>query len=73
VDLIEPGSTGLLAPPADPDALAASVRWLLDHPDEARRMGEAGRERVRQLFAPDRMCALIEEVYARLLGLPARQ
>ena len=71
VDLIEPGSTGLLAPPADPAALAANVRWLLDHPDEARRMGEAGRERVRQLFAPARMCALIEESYARLLGLPA--
>jgi glycosyltransferase involved in cell wall biosynthesis len=73
VDLIEPGSTGLLAPAADPGALAAGVRWLLDHPDEARRMGEAGRERVRLLFAPERMCALIEEVYARLLGLPARQ
>jgi glycosyltransferase involved in cell wall biosynthesis len=70
VDLVEPGSTGLLAPAADPEALAANVRWLLDHPDEARRMGEAGRDRVRQLFAPERMCALIEETYARLLGLP---
>ena len=70
VDLIEPGSTGLLAPPADPDALATNVRWLLDHPEEARRMGEAGRERVRRLFAPERMCAAIEDTYARLLGLP---
>jgi glycosyltransferase involved in cell wall biosynthesis len=70
VDLVEPGSTGLLAPPADPEALAANVRWLLDHPEDARRMGEAGRERVQQLFAPERMCALIEESYARLLGLP---
>jgi len=72
VDLIEPASTGLLVRPGDPEALAANVRWLLDHPDEARRMGEAGRERVRQLFAPERMCAVIEEIYARLLGLPAR-
>jgi glycosyltransferase involved in cell wall biosynthesis len=71
VDLVEPGSTGLLAPAADPDALAANVRWLLDHPDEARRMGEAGRKRVRQLFAPEGMCAQIEGTYAQLLGLPA--
>jgi glycosyltransferase involved in cell wall biosynthesis len=70
VDLVEPGATGLLAPPADPAALAANVHWLLDHPDHARRMGEAARERVRELFAPERMCALIEETYERLLGLP---
>jgi glycosyltransferase involved in cell wall biosynthesis len=71
VDLVEPGSTGLLAPPADPEALAANVRWLLDHPDAARQMGEAGRARVHQLFSPERMCGLIEDTYARLLGLPA--
>jgi glycosyltransferase involved in cell wall biosynthesis len=73
VDLVEPGSTGLLALPADPEALAANVRWLLDHPDAARRMGEAGRDRVRQLFSAERMCAVIEDTYARLLGLPANQ
>jgi glycosyltransferase involved in cell wall biosynthesis len=70
VDIVEPGSTGLLAPPAQPEALARNVVWLLEHPDEARRMGEAGRARVRPLFEPTVMCALIEETYARLLGLP---
>ena len=70
VDLVQPGSTGLLAPPADPAALASNVVWLLEHPDAARRMGEAGRERVRALFEPAAMCALIEQAYARLLGLP---
>jgi glycosyltransferase involved in cell wall biosynthesis len=71
IDLIEPGSTGLLAAPADPAALSRNVVWLLEHPDEARRMGEAGRARVGATFQPAVMCALIEEVYARLLGLPA--
>ena len=68
VDLIEPGATGLLAPAGDPAALARNVSWLLDHPAEARRMGEAGRERVRMLFAPATMCAMINETYERLLG-----
>jgi glycosyltransferase involved in cell wall biosynthesis len=68
VDLIEPGATGLLAPPRDPAALARNVSWLLDHPVEARRMGEAGRGRVRALFAPATMCAMINDTYERLLG-----
>jgi glycosyltransferase involved in cell wall biosynthesis len=70
VDLIEPGKTGLLAPPADPGALARNVVWLLEHPEEARRLGEAGRDRVRTLFDPALMCGLIEQEYARLLGVP---
>jgi glycosyltransferase involved in cell wall biosynthesis len=72
IDIVEHGSTGLLAPPADPPALARNVVWLLEHPAEARRMGEAGAARVRTLFQPAAMCALIERTYARLLGLPDR-
>lgn len=70
VDIVEPGSTGLLAPPARPEQLARNVAWLLEHPDEARRMGEAARARTRAIFEPRLMCALIEQAYARLLGLP---
>lgn len=70
VDIVEPGSTGLLAPPDDHEALAQNVVWLLDHPDEARRMGEAGRARIRGLFEPAVMCRRVEQTYARLLGLP---
>jgi glycosyltransferase involved in cell wall biosynthesis len=70
VDVVEPGATGLLSPPADPEALARNVRWLLDHPDAARTMGEAGRSRVRPLFDPEVMCRLLEKHYQRLLGLP---
>lgn len=71
-DLVEPGSTGLLSPPNDPESLARSVIWLLDHPAEARRMGQQGRDRVRSLFSPQVMCALIERSYALLLGIPDR-
>jgi glycosyltransferase involved in cell wall biosynthesis len=71
VDMVEHGSTGLLAPSAEPEALAKAVAWALEHPEEARRMGEAARRRAFAIFAPATMCALIEETYARLLGLPA--
>jgi glycosyltransferase involved in cell wall biosynthesis len=69
-DLVEPGSTGLLSPPGDPSALARNVIWLLDHPVEARRMGQQARDRVRAMFGPEAMCAEIEDAYARLLGRP---
>jgi glycosyltransferase involved in cell wall biosynthesis len=70
-DLVTAGSTGLLAPPAEPAALAACVRWLLDHPVEARRMGQQGRARVLAAFEPAAMCRLLDRAYASLLGLPA--
>jgi len=70
VDLVVPGSTGLLGTPAQPETLARNVAWLLDHPSEARRMAVAGQAWVREIFHPSLMCAMIEETYARLLGLP---
>jgi glycosyltransferase involved in cell wall biosynthesis len=68
VDVVTHGATGLLAAPRDPAGLATRVVWLLDHPDEAARMGEQARDLVRTLFAPERMCAVLDEIYSSLLG-----
>jgi glycosyltransferase involved in cell wall biosynthesis len=40
------GDAGLLVPPADPAALAAAIRRILDHPDYGRALGQRGLERV---------------------------
>jgi glycosyltransferase involved in cell wall biosynthesis len=42
--------TGLLVEPNNPDALVGAIRRLLDDPALRRRLGEAGRERVKQRF-----------------------
>jgi hypothetical protein len=68
VDVVTHGATGLLAAPRDPEGLAACVVWLLDHPEEAARMGEQARDLVRTLFAPERMCMVLDEIYSSLLG-----
>jgi glycosyltransferase involved in cell wall biosynthesis len=70
-DLVQPGSTGLLAEPADPTALARAVIWMLDHPEAAAKMGAQGRDRVRSFFGPDVMCAALDTLYCDLLGTPA--
>jgi glycosyltransferase involved in cell wall biosynthesis len=44
VEIAPPGERGLSFPPGDADALASSVARLLDDPQLARRLAEAGRE-----------------------------
>jgi glycosyltransferase involved in cell wall biosynthesis len=46
-DLIEEGVTGLRADFADTHAVARQLAWMLDHPAEAQRMGEAAAELIR--------------------------
>jgi glycosyltransferase involved in cell wall biosynthesis len=43
LEVVADGRTGRVAAPT-PDALADACAWLAAHPDEARRLGEAGRE-----------------------------
>jgi glycosyltransferase involved in cell wall biosynthesis len=69
VDLVSPGATGLLAPARAPEELAEGVCWMLDHPVEAAEIGAQARDRVRQLFTQERMCAVLDDVYSQLLGL----
>jgi glycosyltransferase involved in cell wall biosynthesis len=40
------GDAGIMVPPADADALARAITDLLDHPEKARQLGQAGYERV---------------------------
>jgi glycosyltransferase involved in cell wall biosynthesis len=40
------GVTAFSVPPGDSEALAAKIAWVLDHPDEAAKVGQAGRQRV---------------------------
>jgi len=49
-EVVADGETGFVAKPNDPPSLAEKLRWLRDHPKEARQMGEAGRRRVLSRF-----------------------
>ena len=48
---IQDGKTGLLVPPRDPHALAASLQRLLDQPELCKHMGAAARKRVEREFS----------------------
>ena len=62
------GETGLIVPPADPEALAAALRRLLDNPAERGAMGEAGRKRAQERYTIDKMADAVSEVYRAALN-----
>jgi len=72
-ELIEEGRQGLLVEPRSPEALASAVGRLLRDPDEARKLGEAGRERQQREYSLDAMVRRIEQLYDELwLASPRR-
>lgn len=66
-EIVEHGRTGLIVPPADPEALARAMAQILDREDSGRAMGEAGARRVRAQFGRDRMAEGTLEAYRRAL------
>ena len=68
VELVDDGRTGLLVPPASPEALADAILRLLWHPDEARRMAARARESARR-FSIDETAA----DYGRLFASCSRE
>lgn len=65
--VIEHERTGLLVPPGDVAALAAGLVRLLDHPEEAQLMGEAGRSRSAEGASWSTVAERTEAVYLRCL------
>ena len=49
------GETGLLVPARDPEALAAAIRWVLEHPTEAGRLADEARRRAVERYSLQRM------------------
>lgn len=61
------GETGLLAPPKDPAALAATLRTLLGNAALRARMGAAGKRRVEETFSIEQMVRKTVNVYEHVL------
>src|SRR5215216_610232 len=67
-EVVEDGVTGLLAPPADPEALATAVNELLADPERARRLGMAGRQRAVEQFSWRAVAERTAELYEQLVA-----
>lgn len=79
VEVVDSQRTGLLVPAHSPLRMAAAMQHLLAHPQRARDMGAAGRQRVEQCFSIDAMVRGFTRFYQSLqpaampLPTPVRQ
>jgi glycosyltransferase involved in cell wall biosynthesis len=68
-EIVLDGKTGFLVPPRDPGALADRIAYLLDWPEEATRMGEAGRRRIGEHFSLEIMTEKTVALYEQAILL----
>lgn len=64
--LIEQGIHGMIVPPEDPEALGEAVRFLLDNPELAARIGANARLKVQGAFGREAMVRRMEDFYQGL-------
>jgi glycosyltransferase involved in cell wall biosynthesis len=62
-EIIEDGVTGWLVEPNAPEQMAEKIQYLINHPEAARKMGKAGRERVFKHFTVEKMVTEFEALF----------
>lgn len=67
-EAIQHGETGIVVEKDDVAAMARNAVDLLEHPDEAVRLGRAGRVRALRDFTLDRYAEQYDELYDRITG-----
>jgi alpha-maltose-1-phosphate synthase len=65
-EVVADGETGLLVPPGEPAPLGAALNVLIQDPDRAEAMGQAGRKRVVAEFGWSAIAAQTAALYAEL-------
>ena len=66
-DAVEDGVTGFLVPVKDSGALAERLRWLITHPQERKKMGEAARAFAEKTFSIKEVVDIHMDIYRRVL------
>jgi colanic acid/amylovoran biosynthesis glycosyltransferase len=66
-ELVEDGMTGRLVPERDENALVEAILDLHDHPERARALGQAGRQRVQEDFTVQGNAALLVSLFREAL------
>jgi glycosyltransferase involved in cell wall biosynthesis len=64
-EIVDDGVTGFVVPPNDETSLRAKLVWLRDHPEAARTMGAAARQRVLEKFTWSKVVRSCLDIYAQ--------
>ena len=66
-EVVEPSRCGLLVDPAQPDEIARAMEYLIEHPDEARQMGDNGRRAVLEQYNWEQESRKLLQIYETVL------
>lgn len=66
-DIVKPYETGLLVNPKDPDDLAKAINWMIEHPAEAKKMGNKGMDLVRKMLNIEETSTKIYKIYKKIV------
>jgi len=72
-EVVEPSRCGLIVDPSRPEEIAEAMTYLIEHPDEARAMGERGLRAVRERYNWEGQSVQLCRIYEVLLGTTGGQ
>jgi len=64
--IVETARCGLLVNPLDPESIAAAMRWVLSHREEAQAMGDRGRQAVVEQYHWEKELPKLLDLYSAL-------
>lgn len=67
-EIVEGSRCGICVDPLDPDDIAGAINWIIDHPDEAKKMGDNGRKAVEKKYNWELEEEKLLSLYGELLG-----
>jgi len=67
-EIVEGNNCGICVNPLDPKDIAEAIKYLIEHPDEERKMGENGRKAVLEKYNWQKEGEKLIELYEKLLG-----
>jgi glycosyltransferase involved in cell wall biosynthesis len=67
-EIVEPNHCGLIVDPSSPQEIARAMEYLIEHPQEARQMGENGRRAVRDRYNWEKESEKLLQIYATVLN-----
>ncbi len=72
-EIVEPNRCGLIVDPSKPEEIARAMEYLIEHPQEARQMGERGRRAVLEKYNWEEESKRLLRIYNTVLNTQEEQ
>jgi len=68
-EIIDDQLTGLLVPTKNAAKMAAAILWVINHPEQAARMGETAQQKAKERFSIEQHVFSIQQIYQKILNV----